>query len=104
MNSRVSAVVLGLLVIGLLLFSLRYWHGPARFASALESAQNKLDLNRASFKDLLRLPGIGPTLALRILDYREEHGQFNSIEELLNVKGIGPALLERLREHLTVTP
>jgi len=103
MNSRVSVVVLALLALGLLLFSLRYWQGPARSAFAPEQGQ-KLDLNRASFKELLRLPGIGPRLALRILSYREEHGRFSSLEELLNVKGIGPALLERLREHLTVTP
>lgn len=102
MNSRVSAVVLVLLTLGLLLFSLRYWNGPARFLTPKQG--QKLDLNHASFKDLLRLPGIGPTLALRILNYREEHGRFSSIEELLKVKGIGPALLERLREHLTVGP
>ncbi len=102
MNSRVSAVVLLLLAMGLILFGLCYWHGPARFARAPEPT--KLDLNRASFKELLRLPGIGPTLALRILSYREEHGPFSSVEELLNVKGIGPALLERLHKHITVRP
>lgn len=68
-----------------------------------ESGGNDLtDLNKADKIELDALPGIGPALAQRILDYREEHGAFRSIEELKNVKGIGDAMFEKLRQFLTV--
>lgn len=68
-----------------------------------ESGGNDLtDLNKADKIELDALPGIGPALAQRILDYREEHGAFRSIEELKNVKGIGDAMFEKLRQYLTV--
>jgi len=63
-----------------------------------------LDLNRASEEELIALPGIGPVLARRILDYREEHGPFGSLEELLAIPGIGEELLESLRPLVTLQP
>lgn len=59
-----------------------------------------VDLNRANAAELDRLPGIGPVLARRIIDYRTRHGRFSRCEELLAVPGIGPRLLERLRPHV----
>jgi competence protein ComEA len=56
----------------------------------------RLDLNGASWAELLQLPGLGPALAERILAYREANGPFQSVEELDNVKGIGPKLLDRI--------
>jgi comEA protein len=73
---------------------------PQQSAVVIEEA---LDLNRASFAELLDLPGIGPTLAERILHYREEHGPFRTVEELLSVKGVGPQLLERLAGKIAVS-
>ena len=64
--------------------------------------QGPVDLNRASFSELLALPGIGPTLAKRIVQYRWAHGPFRSVEELQNVPGIGPRLLEKLRDWVIV--
>ena len=48
------------------------------------------------------LPGVGPVLAQRILDWRTEHGRFSSVEELGEVSGIGDKALERLRSKVTV--
>ena len=53
-------------------------------------------INTATLAELETLPGIGPTLGQRILDYRDEHGAFTSLEELANVDGIGSSTLENL--------
>lgn len=62
----------------------------------------KLDLNRATAEELESLPGVGPVLAERILAYRQETGDFGSVEELLQVNGIGQARLEGLRDYVMV--
>lgn len=56
-----------------------------------------VSLNQATASDLEGLPGVGPVLAGRIVDWREAHGPFRSIDELDEVSGIGSALLEQLR-------
>lgn len=56
-----------------------------------------VDLDRATVQELDALPGIGPVLARRIVEHRQAHGGFRSVDELLAVPGIGPRLLERLR-------
>ena len=61
-----------------------------------------LDLNTATAQELELLPGIGPVLAQRIMDYRAQHGGFSSLEELEEVDGIGPARLQKLLPHLTI--
>ncbi len=71
-------------------------------ATVVEAA--RIDLNLASAEELDRLPGIGPVLAGRIVQYRLRHGRFTRVEELLGVRGIGPRLLERLRERVRADP
>ncbi len=61
----------------------------------------RLNINTATAAQLEALPGIGPTLARRIVAYRETHGPFASVEDLLAVSGIGPTLLEKLRPWIT---
>ncbi|MEE1922837.1 helix-hairpin-helix domain-containing protein [Pseudomonas sp. 148P] len=62
-----------------------------------------LDLNKADAATLQsQLSGIGKSKAEAIVAYREEHGDFASVDELLEIKGIGKALLERNRDRLTV--
>ena len=60
--------------------------------------EGPVDINTAGLDELQRLTGIGPALAQRIIDYREEHGPFRTVEELLEVKGIGEATLAKFRE------
>ncbi len=59
-----------------------------------------LQLNSADYAELVRLPGIGPVLAGRIMDYRDRHGPFFTIDSLLNVPGIGKVKLEKIRPLL----
>lgn len=61
-----------------------------------------LDINRATADELEQLPGIGPTLAQRIVEYRQQVGRFQSVDDLRNVRGIGPKLLEQIRPLVVV--
>jgi competence protein ComEA len=60
----------------------------------------KININEADEKQLEKLPGIGPTKAKRIIEYREKNGKFKSLDELLNVNGIGPKTLEKIENYL----
>lgn len=60
----------------------------------------QVDLNRASAPELALLPGIGETLAERIMQYRQRHGPFRELDELQRVHGIGPRTLAALRPYL----
>lgn len=71
-------------------------------AAAADPARQPLDLNRADLVSLQTLPGIGPVLAQRILDYRREHGPFRDTAELTNIRGIGEKTLAGLRDLICV--
>lgn len=60
-----------------------------------------LDLNTSTVQQLKTLPGIGPTLAQRIVEFRDKNGPFRMIEQLQEVKGIGEGRLEQLRPLIT---
>lgn len=64
--------------------------------------QFPISLNSATKEQLESLPGVGSSLAGKIIDYRDGIGGFKSIEELDNVRGIGPALLEKIRPLVTL--
>jgi competence protein ComEA len=61
-----------------------------------------LDPNLATATDLEALPGIGPVLAQRIVEFREEQGPFKDIEALQKVKGLGPKILEKIRPYMVI--
>ena len=58
----------------------------------------QIDINKASYEDLLNAGGIGPSLAEKIITYRASHGTFNSLEELKEIKGIGAHRVKKLEE------
>jgi len=76
--------------------------GTAPGKPAAGSASGMVNINTASASDLEKLPGIGPALAQRIVEYRDSHGPFASVDALTDVPGIGKAKLEALREQATV--
>ena len=59
-----------------------------------------IDLNRATAEDLDAIPGLGPALAKRIVEYRQAHGAFKKVEDLQVVSGMGPRNLEKLKPYL----
>ncbi len=68
-----------------------------------ENNDGLINLNTATEEELAEnLNGIGPAIAKRIVDYRETHGGFASIEEIMNVKGIGEKIFERIKGDITV--
>jgi len=70
-------------------------------APSTSSAGAKIDINSASSSELEELPGIGPATAAKILDYREQHGPFSSVDGLDDVSGIGAVTLEKIRPRAT---
>ena len=70
---------------------------PAGAASGGAVAAGPVHLNSATLEQLDALPGVGPVTAQKILDYRQQHGAFGSVDELDAIAGIGPARLETLR-------
>jgi len=71
-------------------------------ADTADAAGGVINVNTASATQLQALPGIGPALSGRIIDYRTTHGPFPTADALQDVSGIGPKTLERLRPLVTV--
>ena len=96
-----TAVCAGFLVLPL--------HGPATaepgvplLQTPAPGQQETVELNTASAAELRTLPGVGERTAERIIEYREEHGGFEKIEDLMNVRGIGERTFLRLRPLVRV--
>ena len=85
-------------------------NNSASNTSSEESSSNKesafkisvVNINTATQTELETLPGIGPSLALKIINYRKENGKFSSIEDIKNVSGIGDAKFENIKNYIKV--
>lgn len=65
-------------------------------------SKGKININKATVDELMTIPGIGQVKAQSIVDYRNENGKFNSIDELTNITGIGVKTLEKLRDKVDI--
>ncbi|MDP4120925.1 MAG: helix-hairpin-helix domain-containing protein [Bacillota bacterium] len=72
--------------------------------SKIKNASVKININTATASDFdQNLTGIGPVIAERIVKYREQHGNFKTIDDIKNVKGIGDALFKKIKDNITVS-
>lgn len=68
----------------------------------VDDASEKISINKATYKELITLPGIGPKTAEKIIEYRNTYGPFWTIEDIKNVKGIGDKKYAKLKEFITI--
>ena len=67
-------------------------------SDSADVTDSRINVNTASVDQLTELPGIGPSLAAKIIEYRTAHGAFTQLSDLDNVSGIGPSLLEKVKD------
>ncbi len=72
--------------------------GATEEPAVSEDSGEKININTASAEELDTLPGVGPTIAQRIIDYRTENGPFQTIEDIMNVSGIGPSTFDNIKD------
>ena len=71
-------------------------------ASGTTQQTDKININTADVETLQKLPGIGPALAQRIVDFRETNGPFQTVTQLTSVSGIGVEKLNQILDYITV--
>lgn len=67
-----------------------------------QEVNQKVNINKADQEELQKLPGIGPALAMQIIEYRNINGKFNKIEDLQNVKGIGDSKYNNIKDRICI--
>lgn len=80
------------------------WDRSRKSSAAAGAPSAPVDVNRATADELATLPGIGPGLARRIVEWRGANGPFATVDDLEKVPGVGPATVRRLRSGATATP
>lgn len=76
--------------------------GAGDDARAEAASAERVNINTAGAEELASLPGIGPALAKRIIEYRTQHGPFKRVDDLVAVKGLGPKMLDKIKLRLSV--
>lgn len=75
---------------------------PASVRASKSASSQIVNINTASAADFEALPGIGPKMAARIVEYRQKNGPFKKVEELMNVRGLGEKNFLKLKAQLTL--
>ncbi len=79
---------------------LKWQKNKKTFELIIEESMNQISINNADENDFEALPGIGPALARRIIEYREKNGNFKTISDLKKVKGIGENLFKKIEPFI----
>lgn len=77
-----------------------YPEAPKKDMAALKG--HKININTASGEDLMKLPGIGPAMSRRVVEFRNTNGSFQTIEDIMQVKGIGDKKFEKMKDFIKV--
>lgn len=105
-KKSISSPIIGwisLAGLALLLTGVQAWRTSRPTVSVLLN-RFQVDVNTASQAELMALPELGPLTAKRIVEYRDEHGPFQTVDQLLRVPGIGNATLKQIRSMVIVNP
>lgn len=89
-------------ILSLMMLAIFFSFGLLVSTSWADTASSKLDINTASLEQLEAIQGVGHDTATNILAYKEEHGEFKTLDDLEQVKGVGKVRLEALREAFMV--
>lgn len=72
------------------------------FSTSISTKNSKININKATQTELELISGIGPSTALKIINYRKENGTFKKIEDIKNVPGIGDAKFNQIKDYITI--
>ena len=99
------SIILGAFLISALVYFSRVVSVKKYKLKELDPTVHKyqLNINSAQTRDFDNLPGVGPSLAERIIEYRHKYGSFENVDELVKVKGLGSKKLESIKEYVTVS-
>ena len=101
-SGAITAAGLALSLLCLLAGAAPLSASPEAPSAAKSGPAQPIDINSASVEQLTAVPGIGPSLAQRIVEFRKKEGPFQRVEDLLKIRGIGERSLEKIRPHVKV--
>jgi competence protein ComEA len=73
-----------------------------RFCDAREKLEGKVNINTATESQIALLPGIGPKIAGKVINYRADNGNFKTAEDIKKVKGVGNKKFEKMRDYIII--